>query len=295
MGVEQPPASLLRRWDAIINAAASTRWTMSSEEAITANVASVLALRPLVSDKTHMIQVSTAYAVGLRGDGESDDPADYRNTYEWSKAAAERVARECFARLTVVRPTLIVGRRCDGRAARFSGMYTLVRGLVLGTVPAIVADPSAYFDAIPVDELGRLLRRLAMSSTAGDGSTLTMAAGAGAPNVYESIAVVIDSLNRWRRTHGIKLLERPRLISSESWNRLFLPLARECLKPRQLRTLDLLRSFEPYLALAEPISASYTVKGVLACLDMSIEYWAEENSRVAALVPRPWRGAAQGR
>src|ERR1700691_3059014 len=41
MATEPPPAILRRRWGAIVNTAANTRWTMSPEEDNAANVASV--------------------------------------------------------------------------------------------------------------------------------------------------------------------------------------------------------------------------------------------------------------
>ncbi len=289
MAAEPAPARLRQRWDAIVNAAANTRWTMSPEEATAANVASVRALAPLVAADTHVIHVSTAYALGLRGGVESPAIEDYRNTYEWSKAHAERVARDSFARLTVVRPPLIVGRRSDGRAARFSGMYTLVRGLTVGTVPAVVADPSARFDAIPVDALGRLLADLAENRNMREGSTLTIAAGVAAPTVEEAITTVVDSLNRWRQQHERQPLARPPLISPESWNRFFRPFVHEHLTTRQVFILDLLQSFEPYLALVDPLQPDYTVDDILPCLESSTSYWAATNPRIAALVPKPWR------
>jgi nucleoside-diphosphate-sugar epimerase len=292
MATEPPPARLRRRWDAIVNAAANTRWTMSPEEATGANVTSVRALEPLVSDGTHMIHVSTAFAVGLRDDVESPDLADYRNTYEWSKAHAERVAREVFPLLTVVRPPLIVGRRSDGRAARFSGMYTLIRGMTIGTVPAVVADPTARFDAIPVDDLCRLLTEVAGGRTAGDGSALTIAAGTAAPTVEEAITTVVGSLNHWRRQRDQQPLESLRLISPDSWKRFFKPFVSANLSPRQLLILELLGSFEPYLALTNPLQPDYTVEDILPCLETSTRYWAEKNPRTAARSPQPWRAAA---
>lgn len=220
----------------------------------------------------------------------STDLEDYRNTYEWSKAHAERVARDSFARLTVVRPPLIVGRRSDGRAARFSGVYTLIRGLTVGTVPAVVAEPNARFDAIPVDELGWLLADLAENGNAGGGSTLTIAAGAAAPTVEQAITVVIDSLNDWRQRHDRRPLKPSPLISPESWNRFFLPFVREHLTARQLLILKLLQNFEPYLTLADPLRPDCTINDVLPCLTTSTHYWAETNSRIAGLSPAPWRG-----
>lgn len=291
MSREPAPAPLHRHWDTIVNAAANTRWTMSEEEATAANVASVCALEPLVGAETHVVHVSTAYATGLRGDVESADPADYRNTYEWSKAHAERVAREAFANLTVVRPPLIVGRRSDGRAARFAGMYTLIRGLTIGTVPAIVADPESRFDAIPVDDLCRLLTEVAAGQGQEDEAVLTIAAGEAAPRVEDAIAVIVDSLNKWRRARGHEPLECPPVIEPERWRRFHRPFARQHLSPRQLLILELLESFEPYLALVEPLQPDREAADVLPCLRTSTTYWAETNHRVAALAPRPWRAA----
>jgi len=290
MSSEQPPPQLQRDWDVIINAAANTRWTMSEEEATAANVSSVRALKSLASETTHVIHVSTAYAVGLRGDVESADLEDYRNTYEWSKAHAERVAHELFARLTIVRPPLIVGRRHDGRAARFSGMYTLIRGMTVGTVPAVIADPDARFDAIPVDDLCGLLADLVDDATAGDHSVHTIAAGQAAPTVEGAVGAILDSLNAWRLRQGREPLESPPFIPPDSWKRFYRPFVLEHLTARQQLILDLLASFEPYLALTAPLVPDRPVGDVLPCLKTSTDYWADTNPRLAELTPQPWRG-----
>jgi nucleoside-diphosphate-sugar epimerase len=226
----------------------------------------------------------------LRNDAGSPHLDDYRNTYEWSKAHAERVARKTFAHLTVVRPPLITGRLSDGRAARFSGIYTLVRGMTIGTLPAIVAEPDAPFDAIPVDKLGRIIIDLITGHHVGYGTTtLTIAAGPKAPSVKEAITAVVDALNRWRRLRDRGPLEPLPLISPDTWNRFFWPFIKDHLSARQAMVLDLLRSFEPYLALAAPLSPDYTIDDVLPSLAASTRYWADTNPRIAAHSPRPWR------
>ncbi|MGH2907072.1 MAG: SDR family oxidoreductase, partial [Solirubrobacterales bacterium] len=147
---EAPPQALRRHWDVVVNAAASTRWSMTKEEAFRANVATVKSLAEVCAPDTHVVHVSTAYAGGRSGAA-----TDFRNNYEWSKAESERVADLSFSRLSIVRPSLIVGRREDGFAAKFTGMYLLVRGIVTGTIPVIVGSPTAYFDVVPVDDLAR--------------------------------------------------------------------------------------------------------------------------------------------
>src|SRR4051794_5618103 len=86
MSNDEPPPELRRDWDAIVNCAADTRWSQTDDEALRANVHSLEALATLASARTHVVHLSTAAVVGPRADGSSQDQADYRNMYEWSKA-----------------------------------------------------------------------------------------------------------------------------------------------------------------------------------------------------------------
>ncbi|NJC74040.1 sugar nucleotide-binding protein [Planosporangium thailandense] len=289
IGAQPPPVAVGGPWDVIVNAAADVRWSLDPDEARAANVDTVAALRPLASPRTRVIHVSTAYAGGRRGDGSSPDLADYRNSYEWSKAHAERLAREAFARLTVIRPALIVGRRGDGRAARFTGMYTLLRGIATGTVPVIAADPQARLDLVPVDAVAGLILA-ATADDAHDGAVWTIAGGRSAPTVAHVLDLMMAALNGWRAAGGHDPVPTPRIVPAERWHRFFRPFAREHLTVRQNRMLDLLSVFEPYLAGTVPLSPTHTVADVGACLRTAVSYWAAANPRLAAMTPLPWRG-----
>lgn len=291
MGAEAPPQELCRHWDVIVHAAADTRWTMPQQEAARANVDSVAALAPLASEKTHVVHVSTAYAVGLRGDVSSDQLDDYRNTYEWSKAHAERLAVETFSRLTIVRPPLVIGRREDGRAARFAGMYTILRAIAASMVPVVIADPDAYLEVIPVDDLAGLIVEVAQGS--GTGSVLTIAAGEDAPRVQTVFDCITGSLNAWRAERELEPFDVPRLISRESWERFFLPFARDSLSSRQLRILELLSNFEPYMYIDQPLVPTHSVSGVESCIETAVRYWAQTESQRASMPSRPWVAAVR--
>jgi nucleoside-diphosphate-sugar epimerase len=286
MAAEPAPASLRQGWDAIVHAAADTRWTMNPDEAVKANVDTVHALEPLVADETHLVHVSTAYSVGLRGDIESTDLADYRNSYEWSKAHAERIVRTRFPQYTIVRPPLIVGRSGDGRAARFAGMYTLLRAMSASMVPVVVAAPDAFLDVVPVDAVAKVLVDTALSE--GNGETLTVAAGRWAPRVEVAVELMTDALNRWRVERELEPLDAPRLVSRESWERFFLPFVRDQLSPRQRSILELLSNFEPYLAIHEPLAITHRADEIEAAISASVRYWADREPRRASLAPRPW-------
>ena len=291
MASEPPPSALQREWDVIVHAAADTRWTMPAAEAERANVETLRALEPLVGPATHLVHVSTAFSVGLRGSVESSDPADYRNTYEWSKAHAERLVATDFPRHTIVRPPLIVGRRGDGRASRFAGMYTLLRALTASMVPVVVADPEALFEVVPVDAVAAVLAAAAAAEPRGE--TQIVAAGAEAPRVEDAVELMAAELNEWRGERGLEPFDVPRLVSRESWERFFLPFVRDELSARQRGILDLLSNFEPYLAIREPLEPTHPVPDAAAAIPAAVRYWAETEQRRASLSPRPWTAAAR--
>lgn len=286
MAAAAPPAELDGPWDAVVHTAADTRWTMDAAAAWRANVATVGALTPLVGPGTHVVHVSTAFATGRLGSVESEREEDYRNTYEWSKAYAERVARSSFPQLTVVRPPLVIGRRADGVAARFAGLYTILRAMTAGMLPAVVAVPDAPLDLVPVDALAELL--VAAAQARQGGGTRTIAAGEEAPTVEEAIALVSAALSEWRVEHGAQALVAPRLIDPETWERFFLPLAAESLSPRQMGVLELLANFQPYMTLGQPLRPTDPVGPVDSALAASVRHWAATHRRQALLPIRAW-------
>ena len=285
------PAALGGPWDVIVNNAADVRWTMAPAEAHRANVQSVDGLAKIAGPETHVVHVSTAYVTGRAGTIGSTDLGDYRNTYEWSKAAGERLAAERFERLTVVRPSLITGRRGDGGAARFAGLYVLLRGIASSTIPAVPAATGAYCDVIPVDDLTAVLADVALSDAPGAGErpVLTVAGGEQAPRVETVVPAMVDALNAWRAARGIEPFGQPKLIQPDAWDRFFLAFAREHLTPRQQRALDLLRAYEPYLQIVEPRPATHVITDVLPTVIASSTAWCERFARLAAMPPRPWQ------
>lgn len=287
----EPPAELRRPWDVIVNTAADVRWTMEPEVAHRANVQTIDGLAALATPDTHVVHVSTAYATGRLGSVESPDLADYRNSYEWSKAAAERIVRERFPRQTIVRPSLIIGRRSDGYAARFSGMYVVLRGIASSTIPCLPAAADALCDVIPVDDLTRVLSNLVLAASPTTGEVRTVACGPAAGRVEDVVPRMVDALNAWRAEQGLEAFGQPRLLDPAAWDRFFLPFAREYLSPRQHRALDLLRTYEPYLMLVDPLPATDVVSGAPACVETSARYWADTLPRLASLPIRPWRSA----
>jgi len=121
IGQEPPLPPLEGPWDVIVHTAASTRWTMSRDEALDANVGVLRAILGLAGPGTHLVHLSTAYVGGQRNrsDLRGEEFEGYRNGYEWSKAVCEQVIlEEHRGPTTIVRPPLVVGRRGRRRPGR---------------------------------------------------------------------------------------------------------------------------------------------------------------------------------
>jgi nucleoside-diphosphate-sugar epimerase len=288
MGSGPAPEELRRPWDVVVHTAASTRWNMTVDEAVAANRESVYALRDVVGPDTHLVHVSTAYVEGLTGSVESDAIEDYRNTYEWSKAAGERYVRENFAPLSVVRPSLIIGRRTDGRIARYGGPYSLLRGVTSGMLAAVVGDPDTYLDVVPVDEVCDAIMAAAVGPRPAETSTVYVSGGAGSPTLGDVFDISIATLNEWRARRGIGPLEQPPYLEPERWNRFLLPFARQYMSARQLRVVTLLEEFQRYMCTAEPLPSSFPITGLREVVARSVEWWADAYPKVASRVPEPW-------
>jgi Male sterility protein len=186
-----------------------------------------------------------------------------------------------------VRPPLIIGRRGDGRAARFAGMYTVLRGIASSVVPVIVALPDAYFDVVPVDLVAEAI--LTAAAQPSSSAVRTVCAGDRARPVAHCVALITEALNQWRTERALEPFAMPRLVSPASWQRFYLPLAETHLSARQAQILSLLSNFQPYLALTTPLRATETIECDDACLTAAVRYWADCHSRLASQPPKPWQ------
>lgn len=290
MGAEPAPAALRRDWDVVVHAAARPKWNLTAEAAYAANVAPLDALAEVLGPRTHLVHVSTAYATGRRDDVASADLADYRNTYEWSKAASERGVRAKYGEVTVVRPPLVVGRRSDGAVARFSGLYSIVRSAVAGMLPVFVAEPTAQIEVVSTTDVSDCLLAVADRGPGGNDVEILGHAGA-APGPKAVVDAMFTGLNRWRTgPGGVEAFRPPQIIDPDQWHRFYLPFARPHMTTRQLHFTDLLSEFLPYMSIPEPLPATWVVPPVTGCVEQAIEHWALAFPRLARATPAPWVG-----
>lgn len=284
--LDAPPAEAVRPWDVVVHAAASTRWSMTPEEAVEANVRPTERLLEGLRENTRFVYLSTAHAIGRRGSVESTSIEDYRNTYEWSKAASERLVR-ARPNSVIVRFPIVFGRRTDGRLARYSGMFKLVPAIASGLLPAVVGEEEAPFDVVAVDDLCAVLADVALEPAAR--TLVRIGCGCSAPSVGTVIDIAVEALNAWRASHEVAPVDRPPLLPPERWHRFFLPFARSHFSPLQLKTVDVFSEFEPYFCMPEPFEVDEPLTRADEVIRRTIERWAEDHPRAASREQVAWR------
>ncbi|WP_432093092.1 SDR family oxidoreductase [Streptomyces sp. bgisy100] len=292
IGAEPAPDALTGRpWDVIVHTAASTRWTMTRDEATDANIRTLRDVLRLAGPDTHVVHVSTAYVGGVRApeDLRGAEFEGYRNGYEWSKARCEEiVTTEHRGPVTIVRPPLVMGRRGDGHIARFSGPYSLFPALVSGLAAVVVGDPGGFAEISPVDEVAEAVAAAALGPAPSAPRTEVIAAGPDSLRLDTLVQITCDTLNAFRAEHGVEPIAKPPTVSTDSWNRFFLPLAEQWLSPVQQQAVRLLAMFQSYTSMGEPFEPTRKVTDPGGVLAASVRHWAESKPRQALSRPVPW-------
>ncbi|MFE7812875.1 SDR family oxidoreductase [Streptomyces sp. NPDC057433] len=293
-GRQDPPPELRRSWDAIVHCAADTRWNLPDDEAMQANVAPLRAILSLADSATQFIHLSSSFATGLHGDVVVSAREAYRNSYEWSKAAAERCVRAERDGADIVRFPLIIGSRTDGALDRYSGFFWVLAALCSGAVPALVAREDGLLDMVSTDDVAQHVVSLLDSGTSQGHRLSVLGRGADAQSVKQAFDTILDALNSWRTDNDVAPLERPPYITPQQWNRFYLPFIEEWLDRVQLTRVAAFRGYQDYLSIAEPFDVTTQVPDTRATLRRSVLRWAETHADAARRTPKPW-SARQGR
>ncbi len=159
--------------DHVIHSAASVRFDLSKEAVYKINVQGTQHMLdlflPITAEKPHarFEYVSTCYLAGNRQgvvyEHECDEGQTFRNSYEWSKCQAEKLLRshiEQGKRISIYRPSIIVGDSRDGAATAFNALYQPVRIYVNGWWRTVPGRPDAYIDIVPVNYVADMICEL---------------------------------------------------------------------------------------------------------------------------------------
>jgi nucleoside-diphosphate-sugar epimerase len=268
----------------LVHAAANTSWTLPRNEAMAANVHATKNIAELVrhtSDRARMIYVSSAYA--------AIDKWDYRNTYEESKAFAERMLRADYADLdpSVFACSLVVGHSRTGSITRYHGLYPLLRLIESYEVPVVPGGREHRLDIVPVDWVADELLRLLIDVRDGlPARDVVASAGDAAPMMPELVTAVVAALNRRRMREGRRLIGEIAILGFRQWE--FLRRSIDVWQVKRIpmpnpRVLELMMStYRPYLeddqvlpprgtASPAPLWSSY--------VDQVVSFWLDRVAR----------------
>jgi thioester reductase-like protein len=201
-------SSLALRIGEIFHCAASTKFDLSLGEAERINVhgtREVLALarRAAASGEFRRLHhVSTAFAAGRRrgrvlaGELPPDRARHFRNTYERTKARAERLLRaQREVPVTIYRPSIIVGDSRDGVTRSWNVLYYPMRLIASRRLPIAPSGGSALLDCVPIDFVADAILALAGRDDT-TGATLHLVAGRDAATVPWMIQEIAAGLAR---------------------------------------------------------------------------------------------------
>ncbi len=225
----------------VIHAAASVSFDLPAAEAARANIRTSLNLLEAMRARRSLerfVYVSTAYVTPHPGagtpveerlvplpapaatllaaiDGGADDAAllartGHPNTYTLTKCLSEHllVERRGNVRMSIVRPSIISASRAlpfpgwIDSAAGFGAFATLIG---LGHLRAIIGDPAARLDVVPVDEVAHRITDAALRDREPVRIRHAVAGLARAP----SVQACREEVERWFRVH--RTARRPRV------------------------------------------------------------------------------------
>jgi len=233
LGIRADAQHALDRVTHVVHAAASVSFDLPVAEAASANITPSLNLLSMMGGRPALerfVYVSTAYVTPHTGDAaaiheslvELPAPASellaaieagasdaamlartgHPNTYTLTKCLAERllVERRGTVRLSIVRPSIISATRAlpfpgwIDSTAGFGAFATLIG---LGHLRAIVGDPEAQLDVVPVDEVSQRITHAALLDAEPVTIRHAVAGLERAPRVRECQ----EEVERWFRLH----------------------------------------------------------------------------------------------
>jgi thioester reductase-like protein len=244
--------------DELIHAAACTDWDLPLAEAEAVNCSGVQAMTELAAETNRagrlrrLVHISTAYVAGRRnGVIEPEDlpgpEGPFTNTYEQTKAQAERFLRERMSDLpiTVVRPSIVVGDSQTGRTFNFNVIYYPIKLLYRGLLPVVPGRRSTALDIVPVDYVCDALLALGRDPAA-SGKTYHLTADEDAMPIMEFADRVLGLFNEHRAALGQPCLRHPKLVSPLVWGAVSWWLTRRH-RGRPRRMITAFDVYRPYI------------------------------------------------
>jgi thioester reductase-like protein len=265
--------SVAENIDCVIHSAAITDFGMPADDIMAVNVDGTQRVLELAAKAgVPFYHISTAY-IHSHSEGEP-------TPYELSKIRAEELVRKSGIPATIIRPSVILGDAVTGEISSFQGFHFLIGLYLRGLLPFLPALPDSYIDFVPQDFVADAIMALIRQNRIGEEIWLT--AGTHALRIDDIVDCCIHEIPPLGRP-----LDRPNMISRDTYERLFRPAFFHSLPKRQkrlmdramtmvkyLNTVDALPSNSPDLEISLNISPMPDPR---ATLRSSLFYWARHH------------------
>ncbi|WP_211830215.1 SDR family oxidoreductase [Kistimonas asteriae] len=169
----------LKSIDCIIHSAANTDFNASDNALYSTNVVGLVQAQGLARKlKVPLIYISTAFV--------RKNTDDCMNNYELSKTIAESKLDQS---VTVVRPSIVIGKSSDGVMPRIQGFHRLLRYITRSSLPILPCSSGATVDAIPCDIVGKSILHIYDNQLSGEH---WITAGEKSINIKDLIMIEAD-------------------------------------------------------------------------------------------------------
>lgn len=209
MGIESGARSrILNEVNAIVHAAANTRFSQTLEESRLSNTvgtSNVLELAAECRALTRFAFVSTAFvagrATGMVPERDNGPEAGWVNAYEQAKYEAECLVRASGTSWVIFRPTTIVCRGTDGVVTQVNGVHRALRIYHRGLAAMMPGARENMLDVITGDYVSDAIATLALDERTA-GRTVHLCSGKRAPTVGDLLDTAYDVWEQdaeWKR------------------------------------------------------------------------------------------------
>lgn len=237
----------------VFHCAAATCFELPLERAERINVGGLLEVHAFAAaaaslgEFRRLHHVSTAYAAGrATSDVRGSDPLPpdeahcFRNTYERTKARAERFLRaHAEVPWTVYRPSIIVGDSRTGRTRSWNVCYAPMRLIAAGRLRMVPASRRAILDYVPVDYVVDGILALGQRSDTA-GQTLHLTAGDQSCSVPRCLRLIEEGV----ASHKDARPSQTAVIGPRRFELLIRSL--RLLRPKAARALESFQLYAPY-------------------------------------------------
>ncbi|EMN82514.1 SDR family oxidoreductase [Leptospira interrogans] len=291
---------ILKNVDYVIHMAADVRWNAPLEESKKGNIDLTKSLISLVkkynSNLKKFIYLSTAFVRAPKGNWEKTKYSNgeyFNNNYEFSKYEGENAIAISDLNYVIIRPSLILGDSKDGKILLYNGIYNVFRMICKGIMPFMVSENEAKIDIVPIDLVVQSIIDN-LNDTVLEKKIIELVSAINSPKMSELFAIGKYELNEYRIKHNKEPIKLPKLITLDSYLRLYKNFILEEGSHHQKNFLNLIEAYIPYFNLIEYFEEDKSINRILFSynekyLRSIIQHWCNKNPSLSLSKEFTWK------